>query len=273
MIVHFIVLKPDGDGKKFKLKDNEYVIIGRSEKGCQVVLDDDICSSQHCKISIKDENVVLEDLKSKNGVYLNGVRVLKQNVYINDKIKIGNSTVYINPNRMDENTITHFTHTKQNQARKIGEVTLELDNIKTHTTGHITKPNMSKKEMDKSAKKRTKKYAPIGRQAANIVVRNKNTKPSISRSKLNMLTSLSSLIDFILVMMIFSLGIYLIISFNPEAQKLADHNSTLQVIFHPDFIANSGIIMAVGILFHFINIKQPKGSFGRQATKLNQYEH
>lgn len=273
MVVHFVVLKPNGDGKKFKLKDNEYVIIGRSEKSCQVVLDDDICSSQHCKISVKGVNVVLEDLKSKNGVYLNGVRILKQNIYINDKVKVGNSTIYINPNRMDERTITHFTHTKKNQARKIGEVTLELDNIKVHNTGHITQPSISRGDIQQTPPKRTKQKAPVSRQAANIVVRNRNTKPSISRNKLNLLISLASLIDFILVLGIFSLGVYLMISFNPEAQKLAKNNSTLQLIFHPDFLVNSGILAAVGAAFHFINKKQKKGSFGRQASQLDKYEY
>ena len=114
---------------------------------------------------------------------------------------------------------------------------------------------------------------PISRQAANIVVRNKDTKPSISRSKLNMLISLSSLIDFLLVLGIFSFGVYLMVSFNPEAQKIASHNSTLQLIFHPDFLINSVILGAIGAGFHFINIKQPKGSFGRQATKLDKFEH
>ncbi len=49
-------------------------VIGRDES-CDVIIPDRQVSRYHARLSAQDENLVLEDLSSKNGTYLNGVPV------------------------------------------------------------------------------------------------------------------------------------------------------------------------------------------------------
>jgi pSer/pThr/pTyr-binding forkhead associated (FHA) protein len=42
---------------------------------CDVMIDDGLVSRMHARISVRDESVVVEDLHSTNGVYVNGARI------------------------------------------------------------------------------------------------------------------------------------------------------------------------------------------------------
>jgi pSer/pThr/pTyr-binding forkhead associated (FHA) protein len=42
---------------------------------CDVMIDDGLVSRMHARISIRDESVLVEDLHSTNGVYVNGMRI------------------------------------------------------------------------------------------------------------------------------------------------------------------------------------------------------
>ena len=50
------------------------VLIGRGDT-CHVHLDGDLVSREHASLQLSDEKVVLRDLGSRNGVYVNGARV------------------------------------------------------------------------------------------------------------------------------------------------------------------------------------------------------
>lgn len=60
-------------GHQFELRVGE-LVIGRSA-GCQLVLDDALVSRRHARIVRGMDDVVLEDLGSANGVFLNGARI------------------------------------------------------------------------------------------------------------------------------------------------------------------------------------------------------
>lgn len=123
--VHFIVAQEDGISKKFKLKTGEYVIVGRSQSRCQVSLADPMCSGTHCKVSVTKKAIFVEDLNSKNGLYLNEVAIIKQNIYIDDRIRLGNSLLFINHSRMDEKSIKIARY--EGTDLRAGNLTLELE--------------------------------------------------------------------------------------------------------------------------------------------------
>jgi pSer/pThr/pTyr-binding forkhead associated (FHA) protein len=50
------------------------ILIGRLPE-CDVMIDDGLVSRMHARISVRDNSVIVEDLHSTNGVYLNGVRI------------------------------------------------------------------------------------------------------------------------------------------------------------------------------------------------------
>lgn len=78
-------------GLDVNLSDNSTITIGRSNE-CELTLVEDMVSRQHAKIHVRDGRVYLEDLKSTNGCFVNGVRVYDE-VPLNegDRILLGTS--------------------------------------------------------------------------------------------------------------------------------------------------------------------------------------
>ncbi len=90
-----LISGPDIANQKYAI-DKNIIYIGRSKKKCHIVLEDDEISSVHAKIEVKGKNIVIEDLKSQNGIYLNGDKVNKTNLVKGDEILIGNISFVLN---------------------------------------------------------------------------------------------------------------------------------------------------------------------------------
>ena len=64
--------------------------IGREADNTIVVLDDAYISAHHAKITVADGYVLIDDLASKNGTYLNGTRLTRQqHLHRGDRIQVG----------------------------------------------------------------------------------------------------------------------------------------------------------------------------------------
>ena len=64
--------------------------IGRDEGNTIQILGDEYISGQHATVSLDDSNVIVDDLGSKNGTYLNGAILTKRHtVHTGDRIQIG----------------------------------------------------------------------------------------------------------------------------------------------------------------------------------------
>lgn len=71
--ISLVVLEPPTDaGRHFEVMGE--MTIGRAA-GCQITLDDTYISQLHARVSSSDSGVVIEDLGSTNGTYLNRQRV------------------------------------------------------------------------------------------------------------------------------------------------------------------------------------------------------
>lgn len=84
-------------GSKFKagavIPMRNITTLGRKEEN-SIVLSDKFVSSNHAKIYVKDGAIILEDLNSTNGTFVNEQRISgKIRVGINDEIRLG-STVF-----------------------------------------------------------------------------------------------------------------------------------------------------------------------------------
>ncbi len=81
-----------GEGKEivFPLKTN-YTSVGRDVNNA-IVLRDEKISKKHAGIIIEEDSYWIEDLGSKNGVYVNGKRVThRERLYNGSLIKLGGS--------------------------------------------------------------------------------------------------------------------------------------------------------------------------------------
>lgn len=89
-----LVLRPYyGAKKKLRLFRTQYTI-GRDES-CDICLDDPFLSSRHAELRVNKEGdgYCIEDLSSKNGTFLNGVRVQKAPLPSSGVLRLGRSTL------------------------------------------------------------------------------------------------------------------------------------------------------------------------------------
>ncbi|MCZ6779391.1 MAG: FHA domain-containing protein [Acidobacteria bacterium] len=79
-------------GTTFDLSRGGEFIIGRKE--CEISLEDSAVSRRHARLSVKAwDHIYLHDLKSKNGVFVNGVRQTRRKIVHNDLIRIGGTSL------------------------------------------------------------------------------------------------------------------------------------------------------------------------------------
>ncbi len=87
--VSFSMRSGDERSLSFGLKDGEEVVLGRDAAECNFTLPDVAISRVHCRIANIGGNILVEDLGTTNGTYVNDERVQKAEVSLGDVIRIG----------------------------------------------------------------------------------------------------------------------------------------------------------------------------------------
>ena len=88
------IVKGKMNGCRKVLSEGMRVIIGR-ESTCDFVLPDPMLSRQHCVVDVKNNKARIQDLKSRNGTFVNGKKIDKQILENNDKIRLGRHIVNV----------------------------------------------------------------------------------------------------------------------------------------------------------------------------------
>jgi hypothetical protein len=79
-------------GKIYKIIDG--LTIGR--KNCELLLDEENISGQHAKMAVQGNDVLILDLLSKNGTFINGEKInAATSLKENDTIRIGHTTFVV----------------------------------------------------------------------------------------------------------------------------------------------------------------------------------
>ncbi|MCB9556979.1 MAG: DUF4388 domain-containing protein [Deltaproteobacteria bacterium] len=79
-------------GGEFPLKIGREIVIGRSSD-LDMVLVEDMVSRKHAKISAEEDQIVIQDLGSTNGTFVNGEKVKRVRLREGDRILIGTSII------------------------------------------------------------------------------------------------------------------------------------------------------------------------------------
>jgi hypothetical protein len=89
-----VIVEPtEQAGRRFALGDE--MTVGRAA-GCQVTLDDTYCSGLHARLFKRDGQLMVEDLGSTNGTYLNRSRVSgPMLVRRGDRLQVGNTVLEV----------------------------------------------------------------------------------------------------------------------------------------------------------------------------------
>ena len=67
--------------------------VGREKSKADVVIDDPTVSGKHCKITILDDSIIVEDLDSTNHTFVNSVAINVTKMFQSDQLKLGNHIV------------------------------------------------------------------------------------------------------------------------------------------------------------------------------------
>jgi FHA domain-containing protein len=90
--IYLTVIEGDLKGKSFDITGIGTYTIGRKE--CDIVLDDEKVSRKHASVVIiRESQYAVQDLASRNGTFVNGIRLTRRNVQHNDVIRVGNTTL------------------------------------------------------------------------------------------------------------------------------------------------------------------------------------
>lgn len=89
-----VLLTGSTDGRRIRLRGAGQVI-GRSSEA-DVEIDDPYASEFHARVGLQDERIVVHDLGSTNGTYVNGRRVTSPTtVSRGDTVQIGKTTLEV----------------------------------------------------------------------------------------------------------------------------------------------------------------------------------
>jgi len=90
-VAYLIVQELDERGKVYRLVDRQVTTLGRAPTN-RIVLDDEVCSRNHCEIFYSDFSWIIRDLGSRNGTIVQGVPITQdRELQEGDVIEIGDS--------------------------------------------------------------------------------------------------------------------------------------------------------------------------------------
>jgi len=75
--------------------------IGRGDQA-QIQVTDEYSSKVHVRLSFKDEYILLEDMNTKNGTTINGLKISQELLFWGDVVKFGNTELRFSPKNTTE---------------------------------------------------------------------------------------------------------------------------------------------------------------------------
>lgn len=103
-----LLIKSPNKENQYVLETNSSVVIGRGTKA-DCAVEDEKVSSTHCTLTLRPTALEISDLSSKNGTYLNGIRIERAEIFLGDIIKIGDSIINIDESRVSPDLIENLT--------------------------------------------------------------------------------------------------------------------------------------------------------------------
>lgn len=239
-----ITLKIQGrqDSQEYVLSQNCTVTFGRS-RSCELQLADGKTSGQHCRFTFKPNRLELVDLDSKNGTYLNGIRIEQTEIFIGDEVRIGETLVTLDEKKMEAAAVKALSfegkvNDRLDYALKAdftgARINNQLNQGKNHAS-HIQEVNLRRK---------AKSSIKISKQE----IRHRNKLTSL----------MATLIDLISLLIVLALPLFIIATLPATIGK----GTRLLVL---------GVLSSLmGMGFIYYNYKKGKFTFGEIVTGIRK---
>jgi pSer/pThr/pTyr-binding forkhead associated (FHA) protein len=235
------------------LEPNKPLTFGRSSK-CDMKVTDELMSGSHCRINYVPPKLEITDLDSKNGTYLNGIRVEQSEVFLGDEIRVGSTKITILTERMENKAIQALTFPGAAKDRAAHELKLDFTGARQMNQSYFTSAYGPKST---STSQSIHREIEVRKQAKSKI---KLSKFEIKqRNKVR--ASMASTIDIVLLIM--AAGVPLILT-------------NLAIVFNPTLLQNYRLpvmlfseIVFVGFYFLF-NFKVLKFTFGEKLAGIQE---
>lgn len=119
----YLLFYTDGFIKKFPLK-KATVTIGWSSKN-DLTIKEEFVSNQHIRIAVKENFIVVNDLDSTNGTYVNGGKIKEAVIKIGESFSIGGKEFILKRGTLDEFTVAKELNPIFNKIGKENQSTLK----------------------------------------------------------------------------------------------------------------------------------------------------
>jgi hypothetical protein len=96
-----LILKAVGTGKKIRVRGT--ALVGRTSD-CDVVVRASDVSKQHCRITVGNAEVLVEDLASFNGTFVNGQQIKRSSLNEGDRLGIADHEFLLHVCRNDHDS-------------------------------------------------------------------------------------------------------------------------------------------------------------------------
>ncbi len=250
-----VVLRIQIAGQEFDQAINvgTYMTFGRSsEAQCQI--NNDRISSLHCKFYFQRDSLQISDLNSKNGTYLNGIRIEKSELFLGDEIKIGDATLTIAEDKMDEESKKALTFPGKHKERMNYELKVDFSGarIQNQIFDHAT---LDKKENQTPA--HAKEIAIRARLDGLFRISKEEIK-----QRYELKSNLAAAIDFVILII---LGFLPILGQDYWIQMSFSGNTPLD----PTMLLISAELATLSF-FSFLNFKVSKFSVGEKMVGLEK---
>lgn len=92
--VLFEFVEGENDGVELRVTPHRTLIIGRSEE-CDIYLSEKKISRRHTEMIVSKENIIVKDLGSTNGTFVNKKKVSEQEITSSDRIQVGTTVIKV----------------------------------------------------------------------------------------------------------------------------------------------------------------------------------
>ncbi len=244
-------IKCKGSLSEHEIGLNGVAAIGRSSKA-EIQLDDEKISGRHCKFFLKRDRLELTDIDSKNGTYLNGIRIEQSEVFIGDEVRIGDTVITLEEKHMSPDSVDALTFPGPFKDRMVYELKADFTGARIQNQVQTSRRNTNRESTEASRireidlRKKVKSKVKVSKQEI--------------RSRHKVLSTVSSLIDAFLAFTALCLPLLLISKVLPAG---FDKNAKLFVLLGLEVVA---------ITTYFIfNFKISKFTLGEKITGIEKY--
>lgn len=248
-----VTLKFTGsDGsKEHTLNMGETVLIGRSTEA-DVQFSYSNISGKHFRLTLKNDRLELQDLESKNGTYLNGIRIDQSEVFIGDEIRFGSVSIKLEDSHVDDEANKILTFPGPFKDRISNELKMDFTGARLKNQQESKKPGAARRKMDES-------------QLMEIAVRKKfKSKIRLSkeqiRSKYKLTALMATLFDIVFLFCILAIPVILMSHTVPETMP----KKTRAFLF----FSLEGIFIGA---YYLTNFKVAKFTMGEKLLGIQKY--